>query len=44
MDPSKIQLNVPISFFRYPNFGFITQLRRRPLRRRPQYPLQRPYY
>ena len=26
MDPSKIQVNVPISFFHYPNFGFVTQL------------------
>ena len=26
MDPSKIQLDVPISFFHYPNFSFISQL------------------
>ena len=31
MDPSKIQFNVPIFFFHYPNFSFIIQLPQRPL-------------
>ena len=31
MDPSKIQLNVPISIFHYPDIGFVTQLPQRPL-------------
>ena len=29
--PSKIQLNVPISFFHNPDFGIVTQVPQRPI-------------